>query len=169
MIAMRLSKIVMTGGLAVWAFLVTLGNITDYDTNWAFVQHVLSMDTILPGSSLKWRAITDPTIQRVAYLAIIVTEGLICLAFLAATWLMARRWNADKKEFQRARALTVIGVLLGFGLYFIGFMAVGGEWFAMWQSQTWNGQQAAFRFCLAILAAGVYVFLDTDGDPGRSA
>ena len=52
-IAIRLSKIVMTGGLGFWALLVTLGNITDYDTNWAFVQHVLAMDTIFPDSTLK--------------------------------------------------------------------------------------------------------------------
>ena len=25
------------------------------------------------------------------------------------------------------------------------FVEVGGEWFLMWQSQTWNGQEAAFR------------------------
>ena len=29
-----------------------------------------------------------------------------------------------------------------------GFMVVGGEWFLMWQSQTWNGQDAAFRMFL---------------------
>jgi predicted small integral membrane protein len=169
MMVVRLSKIMMTGGLAVWAFLVTLGNVTDYDSNWAFVQHVLSMDSIFPESSLKWRAITDPTIQRFAYLAIIVTEGLTCLAFLVATWLMARRLDAGKDEFQRATACTAVGVLLGFGLYFVGFMAIGGEWFAMWQSQAWNGQPSAFRFCLAILAVGIYVFLDTDSELERAA
>ena len=31
-------------------------------------------------------------------------------------------------------------------------MVVAGEWFAMWQSQTWNGQEAAFRFYMAVLA-----------------
>jgi predicted small integral membrane protein len=24
-------------------------------------------------------------------------------------------------------------------------MTVGGEWFLMWQSKVWNGQEAAFR------------------------
>ena len=84
MVIVRLSKIVMIVGLAFWSFLVTLGNVTDYGTNWAYVQHVLSMDTIFPESTLTWRAITDPTIQAIAYWAIIVTEGLACLAFLVA-------------------------------------------------------------------------------------
>ena len=34
---------------------------------------------------------------------------------------------------------------------------VGGEWFAMWQSQMWNGQQAAFRFYETLLGVLIYV------------
>jgi predicted small integral membrane protein len=30
-------------------------------------------------------------------------------------------------------------------LWFLGFEVVGGEWFAMWQSATWNGLAAAER------------------------
>ena len=37
-------------------------------------------------------------------------------------------------------------------------MVVAGEWFAMWQSQTWNGQEAAFRFYMAVL--GVLILLN---------
>ena len=167
-LVIRLSKIVMTGGISLWAFLVVLGNITDYDSNWAFVQHVLAMDTIFPDSHLKWRAITNPKVQMAAYLAIIATELLICLAFLAATCVMAMKLRASKVEFQYARAPLAIGVLLSFGLWFIGFMTIGGEWFAMWQSETWNGQNAAFRFYTSILVVAVYVFLDTDGDTKSS-
>ncbi|MCG8543034.1 MAG: DUF2165 domain-containing protein [Alphaproteobacteria bacterium] len=165
MVIVRLSKIVMTGSLAFWAFLITFGNVTDYDTNWTFVQHVLSMDTIFPESTLRWRAITHPAAHHVSYWAIIVTEGLMCLAFLVATVAMARKIKAPKPEFQRARALTAVGIIVGFGLWFVGFIVIGGEWFAMWQSETWNGQDTAFNFCMTILAVAVFVFLDTDGEP----
>ena len=167
-IAVRLSKMVMTGGLAFWAFLVTLGNVTDYDSNWLFVQHVLAMDTVFADSTLTWRAITNPAFQILAYWAIIVVEGLTSLAFLAATVLMARSLRADRAAFQRAKSATAIGVALAFALWFIGFMAIGGEWFAMWQSSTWNGQDAAFTFYMTVLAVAVYVFLDTDGAPSTS-
>jgi len=30
-------------------------------------------------------------------------------------------------------------------LWFVAFLTVGGEWFLMWQSRTWNSQDAAFR------------------------
>lgn len=168
-IIIRLSKIVMCGGLAFWAFLVTLGNVTDYGTNWAFVQHVMSMDTVFPDSTLKWRAIIDPALQTAAYWTIIVTEGLTCLAFLAATVAMAAALRAPKAVFRRAKALTALGALLAFGLWFVVFMGIAGEWFAMWQSHTWNGQDAAFKFYMTALAVAIYVFLDNDGEAGSGA
>jgi predicted small integral membrane protein len=30
-------------------------------------------------------------------------------------------------------------------LWFTAFVTMGGEWFLMWQSKTWNGEEAAFR------------------------
>ena len=36
-------------------------------------------------------------------------------------------------------------------------MVVGGEWFSMWQSPMWNGQEAAFRFYMTILAVLIFV------------
>jgi predicted small integral membrane protein len=29
--------------------------------------------------------------------------------------------------------------------WFVAFLCVGAEWFLMWQSKSWNGQEAAFR------------------------
>ena len=168
-IAIRLSKIVVTAGLSFWAFLVVLGNVTDYGSNWEFVRHVLAMDTIFPDSTLTWRAVTNPALQTAAYIAIIVTEALIAFAFLIAAIRMAARVRAPKEAFQQARAFTAVGVLLGFGLFFIGFLGIAGEWFVMWQSRQWNAHNSAFRYCLIILASGIYVFLDNDGDVDRSA
>jgi predicted small integral membrane protein len=36
-------------------------------------------------------------------------------------------------------------------------MVIGGEWFSMWQLPTWNGQEAAFRFYMTILAVLIFV------------
>jgi predicted small integral membrane protein len=30
-------------------------------------------------------------------------------------------------------------------MWLVAFQAVGGEWFLMWQSHTWNGQEESFR------------------------
>ncbi len=42
-------------------------------------------------------------------------------------------------------------------------MVVGGEYFAMWQSKTWNGQEAAFRFYITMLAVLIFV-MQPDGE-----
>ena len=51
--------------------------------------------------------------------------------------------------------------LVGFG-----FMVVGGEYFAMRQSKTWNGQEAAFRFYMTMLAVLIFV-MQPDGELDR--
>jgi len=67
MIALRAAKVALVAAVALFASLVTFGNLTDYNTNFAFVQHVLSMDTIFPFSTIRYRAITSPTLHHAAY------------------------------------------------------------------------------------------------------
>ena len=55
MIATRYAKIIMMIGLGLFGLIVALDNVIDYGTNFAFVQHVLSMDTTFPGNALTWR------------------------------------------------------------------------------------------------------------------
>lgn len=153
----RLCKAVMLLGLSLFAFLVTFTNITDYDSNFQFVRHVLSMDTTFEGNAAMYRAITDPTLWQIGYWGIIIGEGLTCLfLFLGGMRLLLAR-KAPASEFQAAKSTAMIGATLGFLVWFVGFMAVGGEWFLMWQSATWNGQQAAFRFYMSILAVTILV------------
>jgi len=68
--------------------------------------------------------------------------------------------RASGAAFNRGKRFVYIGTALGFLVWFFGFMVVGGEWFAMWQSQTWNGQPAAFRFYAALLGAGIFIALE---------
>ena len=55
------------GGDRVLRQLTAFGNITDYDTNWA-VQHVLSMDTMIPTATIGYRAIHSPMWETAGYL-----------------------------------------------------------------------------------------------------
>jgi predicted small integral membrane protein len=48
MIALRATKTALVGAIALFATIVVFGNLTDYNTNLLFIQHVLSMDTIYP-------------------------------------------------------------------------------------------------------------------------
>jgi predicted small integral membrane protein len=165
MIWLRLTKIAMSASLAVFTFLVAFDNITDYGANFAFVQHVLSMDTTFPDSTLRWRGITNPTLWHPAYWLIIMGEALTCAAYTIGSAALLRRLRATGAAFNRSKRFVYIATALGFLVWFLGFMVIGGEWFAMWQSRTWNGQEAAFRFYATMLGAGIFISLD-DRDLG---
>jgi predicted small integral membrane protein len=165
MIIVRLAKIVMIGSLAAFAFIVAYDNIVDYDSNYEFVRHVLSMDTTFPGNALTDRAITDPRIWEVAYAAIIAAEGLTCLLLTIGAVVLLMRIRQPADAFNRAKVWPVAGLTAGFCLWFFGFQVVAGEYFAMWQSKTWNGELAAFRFTTVILGVLIFVSLpERDGE-----
>ena len=114
MIEMRWAKIVMVGGLALFALLVCLNNLIDYGSNFAFVRHVLSMDTTFPGNALRGRAIADPTLHHLAYGAIILGEAVTGLLFCGGNGdAVAGRARAGRR-FQRAKRLAVLGAACGF-------------------------------------------------------
>jgi predicted small integral membrane protein len=159
----RIAKVVMVGSLAAFAFIVTFDNITDYVTNFEFVRHVLSMDTTFPENALLYRRITAPTQWKLAYWLIILGEGLTSLSLALAAIGLLHRLRANGADFNRAKRLVFIGSAIGFLVWFFGFMVVAGEWFAMWESRSWNGQEAAFRFYMTILAVLVFVN-QSDGD-----
>lgn len=156
---LRLTKVVLVASLAAYALLVAYGNLVDYGSNYAFVSHVLSMDTTFPGNALMGRAITDPRLWQAAYAAIIAAEFLSGILLGAGALLMLRAVKAPAADFERAKGFVYLGASLAFLLWFFGFMVVAGEYFAMWQSHDWNGQDAAFRIYMAVLGVLILVAL----------
>jgi predicted small integral membrane protein len=164
MLAVRFAKVVLLAALAAFAFVVTYDNIVDYNSNYEFVRHVLSMDTTFPNNALTHRAITDPRLWTAAYLAIIATEGLTSLLLIVGALALLTLINAPAAVFNRAKVWAVSGLMLGFILWFFGFLVVAGEYFAMWQSKMWNGQEAAFRIAAMMLGTLIFISLpDSDG------
>ena len=153
----RLCKIGFVAVVALFFSVIAYGNITDYDSNWQFVQHVLSMDTIFPNSTLKWRAITDLSLQTVGYWGIIGWEALTALVLWVGVVRLLTAVSGP--GFARAKGVAAAGLTMGVVLFGLGFVVVGGEWFAMWQSETWNGQQKAFEFISMIGLALVVLLL----------
>ena len=152
----RLSKTVMVLAFAFYASLVALNNLTDYDSNFVLVTHVLTMDTTLPDNNGLWRAIESPVIHHIVYGFIIFTE--IVIAGLCGLGGFRLFQNIEQPiAFNQAKKLAILGLTLGFILWFTGFMTIGGEWFLMWQSEVANGQQAAFRLVMIIIATLIYL------------
>lgn len=158
MLAVRVAKIVLIAALAAFAFVVTYDNIADYNSNYEFVRHVLSMDTTFPNNALMHRAITDPRLWTAAYIIIIATEALTSLLLIVGALALLALIKAPV-AFNRAKVWAVAGLTVGIVLWFFGFLVVAGEYFAMWQSKTWNGQEAAFRITAVLLGVLIFVCL----------
>ncbi|MBD8880496.1 DUF2165 domain-containing protein [Rhodanobacter sp. 7MK24] len=149
---LRLCKIAVLAAIALWIALVAFGNLSDYGSNWPFVQHVLAMDTIFPDANIRYRAIHSPLLQHAAYALIIAVEVSAALLCWLGTWQLWRTRRGTAAAFQRAKRIAVLGLSAGVLLWLGGFVAIGGEWFGMWMSSQWNGIASAFRFTIVLLA-----------------
>ena len=159
----RLSKIVLSFAVGVWALVVAYGNVADYETNWIFVQQIMSMTAVQNDPDVAWRAVTSPLLQRLAYITIIIAEAIAGGFFVFAGVLMAKRLRGPVSAFQEAKTPFAIGLTVAVLVWFFAFMVIAGEWFQMWRSPTYNAQAAAFMFYSTILLSGVYIFQRTDG------
>jgi len=141
----RTAKFVLVAAVAVYCGVVVFNNVTDFNSNYAFVHHVLRMDSTLPGNHGMWRAITSPQVHMLFYLSIIGWEAIAGLLLLVGALRLFAARRAPIVAFDQAKRLAVAGLTLALLMWLFAFLTVGGEWFLMWQSQQWNGQQAAFR------------------------
>jgi predicted small integral membrane protein len=168
MSSIRAIQILAVTAIGLLTALACLNNLLDYNSNFVLVQHVLSMDTTFPESSLRWRAITSPSLHHAAYWVIIAAEGLagaLCLAG-ACKLLLARAASAD--IFHKTKNIAFWGLAIAFALYLVGFMIIGAEWFTMWQSQKWDARQPAFRI-LACIGIAILMLMHKDGEEARRA
>jgi predicted small integral membrane protein len=143
--AVRTCKMLLMCAMSFFFALVVFNNVTDFDSNYQFVRHVLSMDSTFPGNHGMWRAVGVPWVHVVFYLGIIGWEALNVVLCGWAAVAMLRSLRGPAAAFERARAIAAVALTAGMLQWLVGFLSVGAEWFLMWQSKTWNGQEAAFR------------------------
>lgn len=159
--AVRLAKILLILSAGTFCLLVGYNNIADYGSNFMFVQHVLTMDTTFPDNAVKAsRALSDPQLHHLAYWLIVAAEIAVGLTCVAGALRLLPVLRAPADAFNDAKSIAIAGLAAGVGFWFMGFLVVGGEWFQMWQSQIWNGQEAAFRFIGSIGLIMIFVAMD---------
>ena len=154
---LRLSKIALLAAVALFFTLVVFNNTTDYDSNFQFVRHVLMMDSTFPGNRGMGRALNPTWIHTLFYCSIITTEAVTGLLTWFGVVQLLRSRHATRPVFQRAKSVAIASLTLGCLLWFGAFLSIGGEYFLMWQSKTWNGQDAAFR--MFVILALILIFL----------
>jgi predicted small integral membrane protein len=142
---LRVAKILLVFAVAIFYAFVVFNNMTDYDSNYQFVRHVMMMDSTFPGNRGMWRAINTPALHTAFYVAIIAWEALTMLLCFVGGVKLAGTLRGTVASFQSAKRVAIIGLTVGLLQWLVVFLSVGGEWFLMWQSKNWNGQDAAFR------------------------
>jgi predicted small integral membrane protein len=159
LLAIRLAKIGCVAAIGFYVALVAFGNLSDYWTNFAFVKEVLDMDEVPAASRIYWRAVTSPVLHHAGYILIIATEIVTAALCALGAIAMARQVLAKAQPFQAAKSKAVAGLTLGFLLFEGGFVAVGGEWFGMWQARDLDAVPSAFRVLMTMLGVLIFVSL----------
>ena len=155
---LRWIQITLTAAVAGYMLIVVFNNLTDYGSNYAFVQGVLNMETTFPDNALKGRAIHSPVLHHLCYALIILWEfACAALCTVGSLRMLAQR-TSTTSQWTQYKSPAALGLLLGLLLWLSAFLTVGGEWFVMWQSDIWSaGQDAAgrmfniFGICLIVL------------------
>lgn len=162
----RTAKILLLAGVALFYTLVVFNNLTDFDSNYEFVRHVLSMDTTFPGNNGMWRAMRSPAWHLTFYVGIICWEIATTILLWWGCAALMRAVRLSAAEFNAVKRVPVMALTLSLLMWLVAFLSVGGEWFLMWQSPTWNGQEAAFRnFAVAGLVLLLLLQPDTEHQP----
>jgi predicted small integral membrane protein len=156
----------LLAGIALFYTLVVFNNLTDFNSNYQFVRHVLMMDSTFPGNHGMWRALPSPAFHMVFYISIIAWETATMILLWWGTVRLARALRLSATAFNLAKRLPVMALTLSMLMWLVAFLTVGAEWFLMWQSHTWNGQEAAFRtFVVVGLVLLILLQPESEGQP----
>jgi predicted small integral membrane protein len=142
---LRTAKTVLVAALALHLTMVVFNNLTDYRANFLFTRHVIGMDTTFRDPGVMWRAILSSPLAHLFFGLIILWETATTAVCWRGAWACWRARRGPRADFARAKQPAVIGLTMSLLLWLVGFTTVGGEWFLMWQSKTWNGLEVAFR------------------------
>ena len=161
---LRSAKTLLVLAIALYYTIVVFNNTTDYDSNFQFIRHVLMMDSTFPNNSGMWRAINSPAIHTLFYITVIAWESLTMILCWWGGIQLVRNLKAPAATFHQTKNIAIAGLTLSLLMWFVAFLTIGGEWFLMWQSKAWNGQEAAFRMFTVV---GIVLLFLVTKDEGQ--
>ncbi|HTT04633.1 MAG TPA: DUF2165 domain-containing protein [Steroidobacteraceae bacterium] len=141
---MKLLKIALVAGMALVMTIITLNNILMPAATYGAIGAALSMATTFKNPMEIWRAITSPALLWIIAVLIILCEGIGAIL----CWIgVARLWGARRSavQFNQSKSMASIGLIWVGAFYFLGWLVIANEWFAMWQSTKMNVLPDAFR------------------------
>ncbi|HEY3629107.1 MAG TPA: DUF2165 domain-containing protein [Terracidiphilus sp.] len=159
----RTAKLLLVAAVALFYTLVVFNNLTDFNSNYQFVRHVLTMDSTFPGNHGMWRALPSPGFHLAFYISIIAWEAATMVLLWWGVVRMVRALRLPAAGFNRAKRVPVMALTLSMLMWLVAFLTIGAEWFLMWQSHTWNGQEPAFRM-FAVVGLVLLIVIQGEND-----
>lgn len=160
-VTIRWTKLLLLAAIALYYTLVVVDNLTDFNSNYQFVQHVLSMDSTFAANKAIGRAIHSLPVYLAFYWTIIIWEFASMVLLWSGVIKLFRAIRQSCGIFNAQKSAAVVALAVSLLMWLVAFLDVGGEWFMMWQSPTWNGQQQAFRM-FAILSLVLLLLIQPD-------
>ena len=108
----RISKTLLLFAVALFYTIVVFNNITDYNSNFLFVYHVLQMDSTFPGNQGMWRAIHSTFVYRSLYDSIISWEALTAIFGWVGGAVLLGKLRSPATEFNFAKRIPVAALTL---------------------------------------------------------
>src|SRR5579871_4003858 len=116
---LRLAKIILIGAVAIFYTLVVFNNVTDYNSNYQFVRHVLMMDSTFAGNRGMWRAINSPGLHTAFYVTIIAWETLTMVLCWWGGWRLATRVRWAAAAFHSAKKVALVALTLSLLMWLV--------------------------------------------------
>jgi predicted small integral membrane protein len=150
---MRLIKILLVAGMALFLTLAAFGNITMPDVGFGAIKTAVGMQGTFRHPHAMWRAVESPVLIWLMLGVIVLFEivaGVLCWMGAARMW----AGRASSEAFAAGKRTARLGLGVAACLYFIGFLVIADEFFLMWQNSQINVLGDAFRqFASAALIA----------------
>jgi len=142
-------------------------------SNWGFVQGVLRGDGVPADSGFEWRFINATWFHAISYITIMALETLTGILLLVAG-ILGLKHAQNSEHWSRSQKWTFAGGFIGLGIFFFGFIVVGGNWFIMYLNSKWNGLDPAFQnsvmtVSLLVLTTAVMIGSQTSRERDRSS
>ncbi len=117
----------LLAAVALFYTLVVFNNLTDFDSNYQFVRHVLMMDSTFPGNKAMWRAMSVNA-HPSALLGVIALGSSYHDPAVAGLGESPRSGASARGSIQPGQAHRHSRNVASLLMWLVAFVIVGGEW-----------------------------------------
>lgn len=157
--SIRMLKIVLVVCVGLQALIYAISNLVNLDGAFGAVAYVFSMADHAAYPNHLGPPVTWAPLVWLALCTIIAGETMVGLLCFRGAFDMWRARRAPLAEFGRAKTNAILGCGLAMVVWIGLFMALGGAWFQMWQTEIGIGSlEGAFMY--AISSGAVLLFVN---------